>query len=106
MTTPSIEEMVEEFINKPYVEEDGKLYVEIDSHWFRKALTQAHQAGRDEAVDKMKTDVSYIEYNLRQSIKHEREGTNLGKYKMDVDKYLNELHILSSPKRHHQSTTK
>ena len=68
-----------------------------------------YQKGKDDAVEKMKTDVSYIEYNLRQSIKHEREGTNLGKYKMDVDKYLNELHTLSSPRRHYQrlkSTTK
>ena len=57
MKTPRIEEMVEEFINKPYIEEDGKLYVEIDSHWLHTALTQAHQAGIDEAVEIIKEEL-------------------------------------------------
>lgn len=35
--------------------------------------------------------VDYILYNLRQSIKHELEGTNIGAYKNDVQKYKTEL---------------
>lgn len=35
-------------------------------------------------------DFNYILYNLRQSIKHEIDGTNIGEYKDDVQKYIKE----------------
>ena len=41
--------------------------------------------------EKLEPQVDYILYNLRQSIKHELEGTNIGAYKNDVQKYKTEL---------------
>lgn len=62
MTTPSIEEMVEEFEQQmPLMRAHGKLLCATASpstykkikDWLRTALTEAHQAGRDEAVERL-----------------------------------------------------
>ena len=47
MTTPRIEEMVEEFVHEPLIKG------QTPKDWLRQALTQAHQAGIEEAVEKV-----------------------------------------------------
>lgn len=67
MTTPRIEEMVEELLKEAINDFDmakASAGREVSfSYWFRdemtKALTQAHQAGRDEAVERIRKN--YIE---------------------------------------------
>ena len=74
-TTPRIEEMVEEFVDNYYSEgkDGGTVFStgfngQLVEEWLRTALTQAHQAGIDEAVE--------IVESLRQREPSEEEMRN------------------------------
>ena len=43
-----------------------------------------------DVIAQAEKEMSYIIFKLKNSIRHEIEGTNLGEYKNDVEKYTNE----------------
>lgn len=59
----------------------------FDEDWGKDTKNMEHTPKEEEIL----READYIIFNLRQSIKHEIEGTNIGQYKDDVHKYKLEL---------------
>jgi len=61
-----------------------------DREWADKVLNLLHSHTK-EVKEKIESELSYALYNLKHSIKHEREGTNIHGHENDLDRDLQAL---------------
>lgn len=69
----------------------GKLVLEYGTDEVEQMLDYVRHSHTQEVVEKIEPKLSYALYNLKNSIRHEREGTNIHGHENDLDRDLQDL---------------